>query len=96
MRRSNQQTLGDVIREFLKNYNLEEKVTETRISEAWEKVMGQGISRYTQRLSLKNKTLTIYLSSPALRQELTYGKTKLIKMINETLGKEAVDDIELR
>ncbi|MEE4176699.1 MAG: DUF721 domain-containing protein [Bacteroides sp.] len=96
MRHSNQQTLGEVIREFLKNFGLEEKVTETRIAEAWEKVMGQGISRYTQRLSLKNKTLTIQLSSPALRQELSYGKTKIIKMINEALEKEAIDDIEIR
>ncbi|MDX9941778.1 MAG: DUF721 domain-containing protein [Bacteroidales bacterium] len=96
MRHSNQQTLGEVIREFLKNFGLEEKVTETRISEVWEKVMGQGISKYTQRISLRNKTLTIYLTSPALRQELSYGKTKIIKMINDELGRAAIEDLAFR
>lgn len=96
MRHSNQQTLGEVIREFLKNFGLEEKVTETRISEVWEKVIGQGISKYTQRISLRNKTLTIYLTSPALRQELSYGKTKIIKMINDELGRAAIEDLAFR
>lgn len=96
MRKSNQQTLGEVIKEFLKNFGLEEKVTETQIAETWEKIMGPGIARYTQRISLRNKTLTVQLSSPALRQELSYGKTKIIKMINEAIGKEVVEDLVLR
>jgi predicted nucleic acid-binding Zn ribbon protein len=95
MRHSNQQTLGEVIKEFLKNFGLEEKVTEARIAEAWEKIMGPGIARYTKRISLRNKTLTIQLSSPALRQELSYGKTKIIKMINEAIGKDVVEELIL-
>jgi predicted nucleic acid-binding Zn ribbon protein len=95
MRHSNQQTLGEVIKEFLKNFGLEEKVTEARIAEAWEKIMGPGIARYTKRISLRNKTLTIQLSSPALRQELSYGKTKIIKMINEAVGKDVVEELIL-
>jgi predicted nucleic acid-binding Zn ribbon protein len=96
MRKMNQQTIGEVIKEFLKNFGLEEKVTETQISDTWEKIMGPGIARYTQRISLKNKTLTVQLSSPALRQELSYGKTKIIKMVNEAIGKEVVEDLVLR
>jgi predicted nucleic acid-binding Zn ribbon protein len=95
MRHSNQQTLGEVIKEFLRNFGLEEKVTEARIAEAWEKVMGPGIARYTKRISLRNKTLTIQISSPALRQELSYGKTKIIKMINEAIGKDVLEDLIL-
>ena len=96
MRKTNQQTIGEVIKEFLKNFGLEEKVTETQISDIWEKIMGSGIARYTQRISLKNKTLTVHLSSPALRQELSYGKSKIIKMVNEAMGKEVVEDLVLR
>jgi len=96
MRHSNQQTLGEVIKEFLKNFGLEEKVTETQIVETWDKIMGPGIARYTKQISLRNKTLTIQLSSPALRQELSYGKTKIIKMINEAIGKDVVEDLILR
>lgn len=96
MRRSNQQTLGEVIKEFLKNFGLEEKVNEMQISETWAKIMGPGIVRYTQRISLKNKILTVQLSSPALRQELSYGKTKIINLINEASGKDVVQDLVLR
>jgi len=96
MRKTNQQTIGEVIREFLKNFGLEEKMTETQIADTWEKIMGPGIARYTKHISLKNKTLTVQLSSPALRQELSYGKSKIIKMVNEAIGKEVVQDLILR
>lgn len=77
-------------------FRLEEKITELQITDAWEKIMGPGIARYTQRISYKNKTLSVQLSSPALRQELSYGKSKIIKLINEALDKEEVKDIEFR
>lgn len=96
MRNPNQQTIGEAIREFLKNFRLEDKITELKITDTWEKTMGPGIARYTQRISFKNNTLLIQLGSPALRQELSYGKSKIIKLINEALGTDEVKEIEFR
>ena len=93
MKKSNQQTLGEAIRQFLKSHHLEEKITETRITQSWEKIMGTNISRYTRHLVLKNTVLTVYLRSSVLRSELSYGKTKIVEMINKEVGENVVTDI---
>ena len=45
---------------------------------------------------VKNKTLIIYLTSAPLREELTYGKDKIIKMINEETGITLIEKIIFR
>lgn len=96
MKKSNQLTIGEAIREFLKTHRLEEKITETRIAASWEKIMGKHIARYTARLELKQGVLTVHLTSAVLRSELSYGKTKIIEMINRETGETTVRDIVFR
>jgi hypothetical protein len=38
----------------------------------------------------------VQLSSSVLREELSYGKEKIIKMLNEELGKDIVKKLILR
>lgn len=64
--------------------------------EAWVKLMGNGVNNYTSAVELKNETLYVSLSSSVLREELSLGKSKIIKMINEELGKELVKKLVLR
>ena len=61
----------------------------------WFEVMQNGIANYTKDVNIKNKTLYIKLSSPALKQELSYGKEKLIKIINQKFKKKIVNKIIL-
>ncbi len=96
MARTNERSLGDIIKDVLKRHGLEDKVTEARIFSLWEKIMGQPIAKYTNRLSLKQGCLIVYLSSSVLRNELAYAKTKIIKMINDELGKPVIQDIVFR
>jgi hypothetical protein len=91
--KSNNNSLGDLIKEFLRVSNLEEKVTETRILTIWEKVMGPGISKYTSKMVLNRGTLSVFLTSSVLRNELSMGKTRLIKMLNTELGQDEVKEI---
>ena len=58
--------------------------------------MGNGINNYTTAIELKNDTLYVQLSSSALREELSYGKQKIIELLNEEIGKEIVNKIVLR
>ncbi len=96
MARTNERSLGDIIKDVLKRHGLEDKVTEARIFSLWEKIMGQPIAKYTNRLSLNQGCLIVYLRSSVLRNELAYAKTKIIKMINDELGKPVIRDIVFR
>jgi len=53
-------------------------------------MMGPGVSNHTSSVKLQNKTLIIQLNSSVLREELSYGKDKIIKMMNEELGETLI------
>ena len=90
---TNERPLGAIIKTVLKKHGLEDKLTETKIFSSWEKIMGQPIAKYTSKLFLKRGNLIVYLRSSVLRNELTFAKTKIIRMINEELGRPVIQDI---
>ncbi|MDR4988844.1 MAG: DUF721 domain-containing protein [Bacteroidales bacterium] len=92
----NEKSLGEIIREVIHHHGLENKLTEKRIFSSWESIMGQPIAKYTVRLSYKDGRLTVNLSSPALRNELSLAKQKIIDMINKEMGEKLVSDIQFR
>ena len=87
--------LKNLINTFLKKNKLEKGILNIEVKKAWFDLMNNGVANYTSDVSLKNKTLYIKLSSPALKEELSYGKEKLIKLINEKLEEDVVEKIVL-
>ena len=69
---------------------------EIDVEAAWKSLMGNGVNSYTKEVVLKGSTLYVALTSAVLREELSYGKQKIISMLNEELRKEVVKDIVLR
>lgn len=95
-RHKEEQHLGDVLKAFIKENNLEKGMNKVNARDAWTNLMGPGVNTYTQQVELKNETLYVSLTSSVLRQELSMGKQKIITMINEELGSELVKKIVLR
>ena len=58
--------------------------------------MGKGVNNYTTNIKLQKDTLYVQLSSSVLREELSYGKDKIIAMLNEALGKDLIKKLILR
>lgn len=94
MRRSDSQSIGAVIKELLDDYRLSSKLNEVHVVTAWDKVMGAAVARYTTEIFIKERILFVRMSHAALRQELTYGKEKIIKMLNEKVGIEVILDVK--
>lgn len=89
-------SLGDALQEFIKKNKLGKGMDKVNAREAWKKLMGNGVNNYTTAIELRNETLFISLSSSVLREELSYGKSKIITMLNEELGKELIKKLVLR
>ena len=87
--------LKNLINTFLKENKLEKGLLNIEVKKAWFELMNNGVANYTTDVRLRKKTLYIKLSSPALKEELSYGKEKLIKLINERLKKNVVEKIIL-
>jgi hypothetical protein len=88
--------IGTLLNNFLKKNNLEKGLDKVDAKDAWFKIMKNGVSNYTTDVHLKNKTLYVSLSSSTLREELSYGKEKIINLLNTALEKEAITKIILR
>ena len=88
--------IGDVLKQFISQNKLEAGMDVVNVRDAWKNLMGNGVNNYTTEIQLKGSTLYVALSSAVLREELSYGKEKIIKMINEELRKDLVTILVLR
>ncbi len=96
IKKSNEYTLKQAIEEMMNTYRLQGKIDEVKLLNGWEKVMGSVIAKYTRKIHIEGRVLYVELNSAALREELSYGKSKMVKLLNEEAGGNVIDDIVLR
>ena len=97
MKRNNEHLkLSDVLKEFVDENRLQEGLDKVDVRDAWLNLMGNGVNNYTTAIQLERDTLYVQLSSSVLREELSYGKEKIINMLNESLGKSVIKKLILR
>ena len=56
-RKSNEQSLDDVIQDYLRESGWQQKLDEIKIITEWDKVLGPTLAKYTDELFIKNKQL---------------------------------------
>lgn len=95
-RASNENTISEVLQQFIEANKLQAGMDKIDAQQAWKNVMGSGVNNYTKDILLKGTTLYVALTSSVLREELSYGKEKIIKMLNEELRKELIKDVVLK
>ena len=96
MEKKNNLSLSEALHQFIEHNNLQAGIDKINTRDAWVKLMGKGVNNYTNAVELKGDTLYVSLSSSVLREELSLGKSKIIKMLNEDLGKDLIKKLVLR
>ncbi|PWV51768.1 DUF721 domain-containing protein [Chitinophaga sp. S165] len=89
-------SMEDALRDFMSKSRLKPRLTEVRIQENWEQLMGKTISRYTENIQLIDNKLHITTTVAPLKQELSYSKDRIIKLVNEMLGEIVVREVIIR
>ena len=89
-------TLGDVLKAFIDSNKLQKGLDKVAVKQAWHDIMGEAISKYTDDVKLDRGSLIVNLNSSVLREELSYGREKIINMMNEELGKELIKKLVLK
>jgi hypothetical protein len=88
--------LSQLLKSFVRDNKLEAGLDQVEVREAWIQLMGNGVNNYTEAVNLHGQKLHIKLTSSVLREELSYGKEKIISMLNEHLGKELIKELYLK
>ncbi|MRG44472.1 MULTISPECIES: DUF721 domain-containing protein [Chitinophaga] len=89
-------SMGDALREYLNNSRFKPRLLEVRIQENWEQVVGKTIARYTESVQLFDGKLVITTTVAPLKQELNYSKDRILRLVNDMLGEEAVKEVMIR
>jgi predicted nucleic acid-binding Zn ribbon protein len=90
-------SLKNVIGNIIDSSNkLNSGLNNIKVQNLWREVMGNNVNSYTNEIVLKKNTLYVNLSSSVLRQELSFGKQKIIDLLNKELGKTVIKKIVLR
>ena len=95
MRRSKGQPVGEVIKELLKNYDITSKFNEVHVITLWDKLMGPSVTKYTVKIEVEKRILFVKLSNAALKQELSYARQKIKKILNDEVGEEVLLDVRI-
>ena len=93
MRRNNSESIAHVIQRFLREYGLESPLNQYRLLSQWENVMGPEVARLTERVFVKNQTLLVVVSSPALRADLMLKRKQLVQKLNHAVGAQVIVDV---
>lgn len=96
MSKHNEHTIKQAIDQLLKVYKLDERIAEKVLINSWETVMGSMIAKHTKDIYISKQQLFVTLDSSALRNELSLGKSKIVKLLNEVAGKEVINEIVLK
>ncbi len=95
-RHNDKNGIKDLIDIFLRKYKLSPGLLQIKVEKAWAEQMGKGVNAYTEKIILRNSTLYVYLTSATLREELNYGKDKIITLLNEALEAPVIEKIILK
>ena len=76
------QTLEDALGAFSGQKKFKNPVNEIRIINFWQELMGDLVSKYTEKIYLNNNTLFIKVGPDSLKNELLYSREVIITKIN--------------
>ena len=85
--------IKELILRNLRAQGLETPLLQKRLIEAWPVVAGEAISRYTGNVVIRNQTLYVHLTSPALRADLSMMRSELVRKLNSHVGSQVIADI---
>jgi hypothetical protein len=96
MRNGNEESLGNVISQLLKDYHLDEGLLEIRIQEAWSAMMDHSILQRTASVRFEKGVLKIKTTSSALAHELSYQAEDIRTALNTVIRSNVIEKVEIR
>ncbi len=96
MKRKAVQPISDILKDYIKEKNLNTGLLENRAVSSWEKILGPAVAKSTRRIYMYNGTLYVELTSSVIRNELLMWKDKIIANLNQAVGENIVQEIVLK
>jgi predicted nucleic acid-binding Zn ribbon protein len=96
MRKREAQSLSEILGESLRNLQIDGKIQETRVLDAWSEVVGPVIASHTGNKYVSRRVLYVQMDTPIVRNELQMMRQSLVERLNKAAGAETIRDIVFR
>lgn len=93
MKRTEIQSIGDVLRQILDESEMGAKLDELRAAELWPEIIGPDLSRRCMRPYVRNGIMTIRVIDAPLRQEFNMQRSSMARALNRMLGRTVITEI---
>lgn len=93
MKRTEPISIKQLIDKVMLEGDSRETMMQQRASFLWTEVVGPTVNRYTFRRYVDNGVLHVYITSAALKNDLSFLRQSIINEINGRLGAEVLRDI---
>lgn len=96
MKKTNTQTLGEAIQEYIKALKIGAQIQEASVVNYWSELLGPLFAKATTNIYFKDGKLFVSLNSSVIRNELLMMKSQIIEKLNKRAGTNVVKDIIFR
>lgn len=88
-------SLEAILLNFIRTEGLETPLLQKRLIDSWPVVVGPSIAALTGEKYIKNQTLFVKILSPALRQDLSMMRSKLVERLNAEVQAQIITEIKI-
>ena len=85
--------IGKILADVVRDLGLSKKLSEQRAVVEWSEIVGRRVAEHATALRVDNGRLFVEVDSPVWSQELTLMKRKILRQINDRIGRKAIDNI---
>ncbi len=93
MKRTNTQSIREVIRQYLEEMHLDRKLREVALVNEWEELVGKIIASKTERIYIHHEVLYVHIRSSVVKHELMMISEELKEALNKKAGEVLVREI---
>ena len=96
MRKSNTQPIHEVIRDLLREMDIDRKLKEVSLVSQWETMMGRNVALRTSQIYIRNRILYVHVTSSVLKSELLMMRQVITDKLNENAGERLIERVVIR
>lgn len=93
MKRTEPKSITEIIEESFERAGLTDTVAEQRACYLWPEIVGPGINRRTFKRYVDRGVMHVFITSAALKNELSFNRAALVEQINRAVGCNAITSI---
>lgn len=87
------ESLGSIIKNWLRENNLEQKFQENSVPDYWADIVGETIARHCTMERVEHGRMVIRAENPAWKQEILARREDIRAKVNERFGAEIITDV---